>query len=89
MTCLHWAAGRGFTRIAEILLENKAKVDATDKYGSTPLIWAARKGFLSIVQALLEHEANPNAVGMVRQIITSPLCVFCFCCLLHIFFLRC
>ena len=31
MTCLHWAAGRGYEDIVEILLKNGAKVDSTDK----------------------------------------------------------
>ena len=31
MTCLHWAAGRGHTEVVDLLLNNGAKVDATDK----------------------------------------------------------
>jgi len=40
-TPLHWAAKMGHKEMAELLLVNRAEVDARDSYGLTPLHWAA------------------------------------------------
>ena len=43
-TPLHWAARSGCKDVAELLLANKADVNAGDNFGSTPLHWAALGG---------------------------------------------
>jgi ankyrin repeat protein len=43
-TPLHYAVLRGKRDLAELLLANKADVDARDKNGATPLLWAAKNG---------------------------------------------
>ena len=47
-----------------LLLENNAKVDVGDKYGTTALIWASRNGHEDIVDLLLKKGANCDSVGM-------------------------
>uniref|UniRef100_A0A8C8M601 KAP NTPase domain-containing protein n=1 Tax=Oncorhynchus tshawytscha TaxID=74940 RepID=A0A8C8M601_ONCTS len=58
-----WAAGRGHAEIVQVLLENGAKVNCSDKYGTTPLIWAARKGNFDCVMHLLENGADVDQEG--------------------------
>ncbi|CAG8854308.1 41806_t:CDS:1, partial [Gigaspora margarita] len=41
---LHWAAKCGYSTIAEILIKNKAQVDAVDNHYNTPLLFAAETG---------------------------------------------
>ena len=65
ISCLTWAAGRGYTEIVKSLLEAQAKVNTADKYGTTPLIWASRKGHKDIVESLLAEGANVDNAGMV------------------------
>ena len=60
-TALHWAALLGHKEVAELLLVNKAEVDARDSAGETPLIWAAYKGHKDVVELLLANKANVNA----------------------------
>jgi ankyrin repeat protein len=43
------------------LLENKADVDAGDKYGRTALHLAAMKRHEAVVQLLLEHNVDVDA----------------------------
>lgn len=43
---------QGNTKVAQLLIENDAKVNIKDKFGMTPLMVAAAKGFLDIVQEL-------------------------------------
>jgi ankyrin repeat protein len=38
---LHWAAWNGHKDVAELLVDNKAEVNAKDNYGLTPLYYAA------------------------------------------------
>lgn len=73
ISCLTWAAGRGYTEIVRTLLGAQAKVNTADKYGTTPLIWAARKGHKDIVEALLEEGANVDNAGMVGATPLKPL----------------
>ena len=43
-TRLHFASERGLAaRIKQLVVEDKAKVEAADKWGLTPLHWAARQ----------------------------------------------
>ncbi len=50
-----------FQKIAKLLLEREAKVDARNNNGSTPLGLATEVGDLEMVKILLEHGADPNA----------------------------
>jgi ankyrin repeat protein len=60
-TPLHLAAQKGFKDIAELLLANKAEVNARSKRGDTPLHWAAGNGHKEIVELLLGNQADVNA----------------------------
>lgn len=56
-TALHHAAFKGHAEVVEILLDNGAKIEATDYLGGTPLIVAAFNGkgivdFLTKAQSL-------------------------------------
>lgn len=57
-TPLHYAAGQGNAKIAELLLAQKAPVDAQDSHGMTPLHLAAMSGNAPIVKMLLKHHAD-------------------------------
>ena len=39
MTCLMWAAGRGYLDVCKLLVQNEASVNATDKFGNTAFLW--------------------------------------------------
>ena len=65
MTALHWAALRGFTDIAKVLLNNTAYVDAVDcvfviQCHRTPLHIAAKQGFTEVVKVLIKFSADPS-----------------------------
>lgn len=49
-TPLHWAAQQGNVSIAEVLLLNHAKVDATDDTGVEPKIYAEMAGHRDLVK---------------------------------------
>ncbi|KAI9229740.1 MAG: ankyrin repeat-containing domain protein, partial [Piptocephalis tieghemiana] len=63
VTALHWAAINNRIRVAELLVDRGAEVDA---FGgdlmATPLHWAARKGHVAVVSYLLRQGANPNVM---------------------------
>jgi len=54
-TPLHWAALEGHKGMAELLLANKADVNAKDNKGYTPLYYAADKGHKDVVDLLRQH----------------------------------
>ena len=58
---LHDAAQYGRTRMLDFLLTRGAQIEATDKYGNTPLHLAARNGHTSTVRLLLEKGAPIEA----------------------------
>src|SRR5437762_9389979 len=58
MTALHWAAYRDDLETAKLLVEAKANVAATNRYGVTPLSLACQNGNGTIVELLLEHGAD-------------------------------
>uniref|UniRef100_A0A8C3AFW6 Kinase D interacting substrate 220 n=1 Tax=Cyclopterus lumpus TaxID=8103 RepID=A0A8C3AFW6_CYCLU len=58
-----WASGRGHAEIVHLLLQHGAKVNCSDKYGTTPLIWAARKGHFDSVMHLLANGADVDQEG--------------------------
>ena len=53
VTALHSAAEKGRKDVAELLLADKAEVNAKNKYGSTPLHWAAFGGHKDVAELLL------------------------------------
>jgi ankyrin repeat protein len=60
-TPLHWAAWTGHKAVAELLLKNKAEVNARTNHGNTPLHDAALKGHKDIAKLLLAKKAEVNA----------------------------
>ena len=61
LTLLDWSIFNGQHKIAAILLENGAEIEAKDRNGNTALLIAARLGKLDIVKLLLEKKANIKA----------------------------
>ncbi len=62
MTALHWAAERGHSAVAELLLSAGADGEAQTRVGSyTPLHLASRSGYGPIVRTLLDAGADPDA----------------------------
>ncbi|KAK0748225.1 hypothetical protein B0T21DRAFT_18803 [Apiosordaria backusii] len=49
------------TDVAELLIDNKANLEATNYVGDTPLIRAARYGRKDMIRFLLDKGADPNA----------------------------
>ena len=62
-TPLHVAAAYGRKEVAELLLANKADVNAKDKAGWSPLHWASCEGHKDVVELLLTKGANVNATN--------------------------
>lgn len=60
-TALHIAAQRGDLALAQVLLTNKANLNATNDSGQTPLGAAADKGQLAVADLLLSRGADVNA----------------------------
>ena len=64
MTALHWAASRGDSALAGMLLHRKASVTAITRIGAfTPLHIAAQQGNAAIVRLLLRSKADARAVN--------------------------
>uniref|UniRef100_A0A1I8J3D3 ANK_REP_REGION domain-containing protein n=1 Tax=Macrostomum lignano TaxID=282301 RepID=A0A1I8J3D3_9PLAT len=61
-TALHWAAERGQSRVARLLIEAGAQLDAQDSSGATALHLASMHGHRDAVRLLLESEANTSLV---------------------------
>ena len=55
------AASKGHKDVAELLLANKAEVNAKDNDGATPLHWAAHNGHKDVAELLLANKAEVNA----------------------------
>jgi ankyrin repeat protein len=62
MTPLHMSARRGTTKIAEVLLNAGADIEARDKGGETPLRRAVNCGQERMVCLLLSRGANPRSM---------------------------
>ena len=56
---LHLVRGPNAIRMAEMLLENGAKVDLQDLNGMTPLLRAVEAEDFDLVRALIKAHANP------------------------------
>jgi len=61
MTALHMAALFGCKGAAELLIANRAEVNANDENGDTPLHLAAREGHKDLAELLLAGKATINA----------------------------
>uniref|UniRef100_A0A1I8FWU9 ANK_REP_REGION domain-containing protein n=1 Tax=Macrostomum lignano TaxID=282301 RepID=A0A1I8FWU9_9PLAT len=61
-TALHWAAERGQSRVARLLIEAGAQLDAQDSSGATALHLASMHGHRDAVRLLLESEADTSLV---------------------------
>jgi ankyrin repeat protein len=60
-TPLHYAAQYGHKAVAELLLANKAEINARDRSGQTPLHYAAQYGQNTMAELLLNNKADVNA----------------------------
>ena len=60
-TTLHYAASNGRKDVVELLLANKADVNAKDDDGKTPLHSASENGHKEVAELLLASKANVNA----------------------------
>ena len=59
-TPLHWAATVGSKAITELLLANRADVNATNNFGQTPLFPAVAMGYSDVTELLLANKADVN-----------------------------
>ena len=62
-TPLHYASGKGYAGIVQLLLDRKAPLNAKCNSGEAPLHWAANNGHGEVVEILLGKGADPNAKG--------------------------
>jgi len=73
MTHLHYAAYNGHLSVVEYLFNQKADINAKDKFEMTPLHNAAREGHLSVVEYLVNQKADINAQASGRFSSGTPL----------------
>ena len=59
-TPLHYATGRNYKEIAELLIAKGADVNVKDKFGGTPLHDAAHRGRKEIAELLIDNGADLN-----------------------------
>ncbi|KAI0444158.1 hypothetical protein F4803DRAFT_561045 [Xylaria telfairii] len=71
LTPLHYAIFGGEKEIVQLLLQNKANIEATNKFGKTPLHYAVSRGEKEIVQLLLQNKASVEVTDKVGK---TPLC---------------
>ena len=60
-TQLHWAALSNDTKTAQLLINNKANIEAKDEDDETPLHYSVRFHHLETTQLLIDNGANINA----------------------------
>jgi len=75
---LHYAAERGEVRMARLLLNAGACVDAVSHLGTTPLMSACLEGRVQLVDCLLRHAADASAVRKVDG--CTPLAASLYAC---------
>ncbi|KAI8025638.1 Adenylosuccinate lyase [Camellia lanceoleosa] len=66
-TALHYAASKGWLKIAEILLSHGANINLKDKVGCTPLHCAASTGNSELCELLIEEGAKVDAIDKAGQ----------------------
>src|SRR5689334_18532948 len=65
MTALHWAAVKGDSELAQLLLYAGANVKSATRIGGyTPLFMAAENGQSAVVDLLLKAKADPKQTAM-------------------------
>ncbi|MFZ1049620.1 MAG: ankyrin repeat domain-containing protein [Candidatus Sulfotelmatobacter sp.] len=52
---MQWAAIKGYKNVAELLLANKADVNAKTHNGATLLLYADKRGYKDIADLLRQH----------------------------------
>jgi RNA polymerase sigma factor (sigma-70 family) len=64
-TPLHWAAANGSIPIIDLLLADKADINAqeTNKFGGSPLHWATQHDHLDAIKHLLDKGADPKTIN--------------------------
>ena len=64
-TPLHHAAALGGAALIDLLLADKADIDAqeTNRFGGTPLHWAVRSGRIDAARHLVGRGADPKSVN--------------------------
>lgn len=60
-SALHWAAFAGHLRCAQMLIQNRARIDEYNNFGWTPLIQATARNHADIVKLLIDNGVNVNA----------------------------
>ena len=65
LTMLHVAAKNGCKNVTELLLVNKADVDAKTKWGDTPLLLATQHGHMDVMESLLLNQADVNVKDVI------------------------
>jgi ankyrin repeat protein len=69
-TPLHISIEKGYTLVAEALIQAKADLNVEDRHGATPLFIATQKEKISIADLLLKNGADANRYGQQE---TTPL----------------
>ncbi len=60
---MHYAAEKGYAELVNILLQNRANINAENNGKATPLHFAARNGHIKVVEALLSSRAMINSTS--------------------------
>jgi len=61
------AVYKGHTDIVELLLNNKAEVNAKNDRGMTALHWAAHDGNKDVAKLLVDNKADVNATNNIGE----------------------
>ena len=69
---MHFAADRGHNEVVELLLANKADINAKDGVGFAPLHLAAESGHKEVAELLLAKGAKMNGNCSGQKFTTGP-----------------